>query len=307
MIISFSLSFKCTIKGFEQIPDIWKSERMGIFQSSNWILCAFESKLLRWLLCFRWVPESQTTNQPKLWKSPVAFKCFRLLGGKEECQNQLPAFLGLTSMVPAQGPADPPWDWKIFKLQGLVAGGRWASLPSWGVKKCKISGIFDSFFMNALKIHLQKSTLFREQDGTESFFPANVEGYFFGVCAQVGCFERRHEAEIYCILLRCVEGTLGFFCIINLQLWKATKTCDINDCVKGHSFARVGTRRFSRLKSHGVTSATSVWSGSCAVYTSDGIFGAAPWLHQVLGVIRSTFIDRPFAVTVTWFWRISTN
>ena len=78
------------------------------------------------------------------------------------------------------------------------------------MKRCKISGIFDSFFVNALKIHLQKSTLFREQDGTD-FFSRQTLKVFFGVCAQVGCFERRHETEIYCILLCCVEGTLGLF------------------------------------------------------------------------------------------------
>ena len=102
--------------------------------------------------------------------------------------------------------------------------------------------------MNALKIHLQKSTLFREQDGTESFCPSNLEGFFFGVCAQVGCFERRHEAEIYGILLRCVEGTVGFFCIIHLQLWKATKTCDIKRPIRRPQLCSSRNSSFLPLK-----------------------------------------------------------
>lgn len=154
-----------------------------------------------------------------------------------------------------------------------------------------------------------RNQLYSENRMERKTFVRQTLKVFFGVCAQVGCFERRHETEIYCILLRCVEGTLGLFLHHQPAALKSNKNMWHKRLIRRPQLARV-VRRFSvrwRSFCHGVTSATSVWSGSCAVYTSDGIFGAAPWLHQVLDVIRSTFIDSPFAATVTWFWMISTN
>ena len=207
---------------------------MGIFKSSNWILCAFfEAFEVAFVLPLgAWEP----TNQPKLWKSPVAFKCqIGCWGRGRRSVNQLSIFRPDIYGSSAR-PRRPPWDWKIFKLQGLVAGGRWASLPSWGVKRCKISGIFDSFLWMRWKFTFRNQLYSENRMERKAFFRQTLKFFFLGVCAQVGCFERRHEAEIYCILLPCVEGTLGFFCIINLHLWKATKTCDVlNDRSEGHS------------------------------------------------------------------------
>lgn len=162
--------------------------------------------------------------------------------------------------------------------------------------------------MNALKIHLQKSTLFREQDGTESFFPSNAEVFFFvKVCVCPGGMLRTKawNWDLWYFIALC-GGYTGFFWHHQPAALKSNKNMWHKRLIfTGHSLLE-SFCRFSAF-CHGVTSATSVWSGSCAVYTSDGIFGAAPWLHQVLGVIRSTFMDSPFAVTVTWFWMISTN
>lgn len=69
---------------------------------------------------------------------------------------------------------------------------------------------FLTVFMKVPFAPSEINSFFMEQDGRENFCLANVEGYFLGVCAQVGCFERRHETEIYCILLGCVEGTVEF-------------------------------------------------------------------------------------------------
>ena len=105
-------------------------------------------------------------NQPtQTMEIPCCFQVLSVVGGGEGGVSTSSAFLGLTSMVPAQGPADPPWDWKIFKLQGLVAGGRWAGLPSWGVKRCKISGIFGQFFYECAENSPSENQLFIQRTG----------------------------------------------------------------------------------------------------------------------------------------------
>lgn len=157
------------------------------------------------------------------------------------------------------------------------------------MKKTYISGHFWQFLWKC-HLHLQKSTLFSWNRMEGKTFVWQTLKVIFLVCVP------RWDASKEGMKLRFI---VFYWAVWRVQ-WSFASTrsfekqqkCDIKRLLRRPQLVRV-VRRFSVRWSfcHGVTSATSVWSGSCAVYASDGIFGAAPWLHQVPGVIRSAFVD----------------